>query len=135
MRSKISTVTNNLGNIRYSKNNPWIGLIGKYKGFCKFESDEYGIRAMLLLIRNYIINGFDTPNLIISRYAPQEENDTHHYIKYVCSRSNGVLTPHGAISNLYDLCFIVQLMIYFESNVDYPLLDIITIAKKYSIHL
>lgn len=73
-------------NIRYNKRNKWLGQIGSYKGFCRFKDDSFGIRAAILLVRNYIIAGYNTPARIITRFAPlSDNNDTDAYISFVCS--------------------------------------------------
>lgn len=127
-------ITNNLGNIRYNSKNAWLGQTGSYRGFCKFENIEYGIRAMLVLIKNYISHGFNIPVLIISRYAPQFENDTSAYIEFVCKKSD-YLFPYNIIKSDFDLCCLVKYMILYESSVDVPVAFVEYVAGKYSIHL
>ena len=53
--------------------------------FCQFDSLAYGWRAaFILLTRTYYNNyGADTIGKIISRWAPQIENDTRGYIRFV----------------------------------------------------
>jgi mRNA-degrading endonuclease HigB of HigAB toxin-antitoxin module len=48
---------------------------------------EYGIRALLVLLRNYIRKDFNTIEKIIKRYAPSNENDTEAYIRAVSNTS------------------------------------------------
>lgn len=77
---------NNPFNIRFSRNNLWIGQIGKTNGFVDFSDIEYGIRAAALLImRSYRSKGILTISEIINRYAPKSENNTSVYIEFVCS--------------------------------------------------
>jgi hypothetical protein len=89
---------NNPGNIRWS-NDQWKGLIPKDqasdKSFCVFRSPEYGIRAMVRIIRNYTkyagIPGvgnskIDTVREVISRWAPPNENNTEAYIQSVANK-------------------------------------------------
>lgn len=75
---------NNPGNIRISSQ-PWKGKIklNTDGAFEQFETMEYGIRALLILLRTYIKRGNDTIEKIINRYAPTNENDTGSYIKSV----------------------------------------------------
>lgn len=74
----------NPANIRYNLSNSWKGLVGSEKGFCKFENDLYGIRALIYLLRTYYLyRDCDTIRSIISRYAPSSENDTDSYISFV----------------------------------------------------
>lgn len=84
---------NNPLNIRHGSN--WKGLRKPQtdKAFCQFESMEFGIRAGLKLIRNYITGWNGTRakicsvNAIISRWAPPSENNTQNYIRFVCQKS------------------------------------------------
>ena len=81
--SRLFLVTNNPANIRYSKRNNWLGQVGNHLGFCKFSDRIFGLRALMLLLRNYINNGFVTPSQIVTRFAPPTENDTKDYIRFV----------------------------------------------------
>ena len=75
--------TNNPLNIRYNPANRWQGQTGELKGFCVFRSQAYGIRAGYKLLVNYIKNGHNTLEKIISRWAPPTENNTENYIRFV----------------------------------------------------
>lgn len=77
-------------NIRYSPMNRWKGQTGCNRGFCTFTSMKYGIRAALVLLRNYKKRGIVTLQDIISTWAPSIENDTKSYIK----------TVHGKLEDL-----------------------------------
>jgi len=77
---------NNPGNIRWG--DEWQGLVGKSqrtdKSFCQFTSPEYGIRAMIVILRNYQSKyGLRTITGMIKRWAPPNENDTQAYINSV----------------------------------------------------
>lgn len=83
---------NNPLNIRKGKVK-WIGEVLHLEGvpverdFCQFESMEYGWRAAFILLRRYIKNyKCFTVRKIISRWAPENENYTETYIKYVASK-------------------------------------------------
>ncbi|ECB4071354.1 TPA: structural protein [Salmonella enterica subsp. enterica serovar Napoli] len=85
---------NNPGNIRWGDD--WKGLVPKEqrtdKSFCQFIKPEYGIRAMIVILRNYQRkHGLNTISGIISRWAPTNENNTQAYIDSV-AKSTGV-TP------------------------------------------
>lgn len=60
--------------------------------FEQFDSMEYGLRAALILIRNYIDGHnsahrkFDSIESLISRWAPPSENATRNYIDVVAGR-------------------------------------------------
>lgn len=77
---------NNPGNIRWGDD--WQGLVPQAqrtdKSFCQFISPEYGIRAMIVILRNYQRKyGLKTITEIIQRWAPPNENDTQAYINSV----------------------------------------------------
>lgn len=83
---------NNPGNIRWG--DEWQGLVPKAqrtdKSFCQFTTPEYGIRAMIIILRNYQRkHGLNTVTGIIKRWAPPNENDTQAYIDSV-AKSTGV---------------------------------------------
>lgn len=76
---------NNPGNIR------WDGLVPKSqrtdKSFCQFTAPEYGIRAMIIILRNYEKkHGLNTVRKIINRWAPPVENDTEAYVNSVAKQ-------------------------------------------------
>lgn len=83
---------NNPGNIRWGDN--WQGLVPESqrtdKDFCQFTGPEYGIRAMIVILRKYQqTHGLNTISAIISRWAPTNENDTQAYISSV-AQATGV---------------------------------------------
>ncbi len=76
---------NNPGNIRHG--DKWRGLadIQTDKAFCVFKSPEWGIRALVRILRNYQTkHGLKTVESIINRFAPEVENNTTSYILSVC---------------------------------------------------
>ena len=74
---------NNPGNIRFNTLNRWQGLSGSRNGFCLFNSVEFGLRAFMILLRNYVkkyhLSDVDS---IVQRYAPPTENNTSSYVRY-----------------------------------------------------
>lgn len=86
---------NNPGNIDYNKANNWKGQLPFDESieprFCRFESVTYGIRALMVLLRNYQRNHkIKTVSGLISRWAPNNENNTRAYINGV-AKELGVL--------------------------------------------
>ncbi|WP_241610277.1 structural protein [Rosenbergiella epipactidis] len=80
---------NNPGNIRWGDD--WQGLVPKSertdKSFCQFTAPEYGIRAMIIILRNYEKkHGLNTVRKIINRWAPPVENDTEAYVNSVAKQ-------------------------------------------------
>ncbi|MDC9591879.1 structural protein, partial [Xenorhabdus sp. XENO-10] len=91
---------NNPGNIDHNSANKWQGQIGIETGvknprFCRFESPEYGIRALIKLLTNYHKGGHNSVSKIINRYAPNIENNTTAYIKGVSKALN--VDPHHVL--------------------------------------
>lgn len=88
----------NPGNIRGTidgtnvKLDPWRGQVGlDDKGFCIFDHEEHGVRALALLMLNYQSrHGLQTIEQLITRWAPPKgnhgrvENNTVAYIAAVC---------------------------------------------------
>lgn len=77
---------NNPGNIDYSPRNPWQGQLPHdpkiESRFCRFQSPEYGIRAIYKLFHTYQFrDGLNSVAAIINKYAPPKENNTAGYIK------------------------------------------------------
>ena len=78
---------NNPGNIRGSSIE-WQGQVGvDDKGFCIFDSNENGIRALCRLLVIYQTKySLDTINGIIHRWAPPSDgNDSGAYVRAVCA--------------------------------------------------
>ena len=79
----------NPGNIRRSQD-PWQGLADHQpdKEFFTFKSAVYGIRALGRLLITYQDRyGLQTIGEIITRFAPQQENNTDAYIQSVVIHS------------------------------------------------
>ncbi len=84
-RTPLGIRNNNPGNIRRTTDQ-WQGMDLSYYGdFVRFESPEYGYRAMAKLLRNYHARGLVTIQQIINTWAPSSENDTSSYIEHVAS--------------------------------------------------
>ncbi|AXD45530.1 structural protein [Salmonella enterica] len=101
---------NNPGNIR--QGDDWQGLVPKAqrtdKSFCQFITPEYGIRAMIIILRNYQRrHGLSTVTGIINRWAPPDENNSQAYIDSV-AKATGV-TPDQHIDTT-DSRFMMKLL-------------------------
>ncbi|HDU8431990.1 TPA: structural protein, partial [Morganella morganii] len=76
---------NNPGNIDYKPANKWQGQLPHdpkiESRFCRFQSPEYGIRAIYKLLQTYQTKyGLNSVKAIINKYAPPNENNTTGYI-------------------------------------------------------
>ncbi|MEA1624732.1 hypothetical protein RPN16_24575 [Salmonella enterica] len=79
---------NNPGNIRKSKD-VWVGQTGNDGAFVTFATPAHGIRATGRNLLSYARQGYVTPEQIITRWAPPEDdNDTEGYIKFVSEYLN-----------------------------------------------
>lgn len=85
MAKTISEICHNPLNIRFHSLINWRGQLDTpYKGFVQFKNDMMGYRAALYQLIVYMTKyGLTTPRGIISRWAPEEENDTVSYIAAV----------------------------------------------------
>ncbi|WP_448511667.1 structural protein [Photorhabdus laumondii] len=101
---------NNPGNIRWGDD--WQGLMPASqrtdKSFCQFVGPEYGLRAMVKVIRNYNNKyGINTVSGIISRWAPASENNTDAYINHVCK---GTGVTRDQVVDVFNKVFMTELI-------------------------
>lgn len=107
---------NNPLNIR--KGNNWQGERTPQtdKSFEEFTSMEMGLRAGIIILRNYMTKRppLQTISQIISRWAPTNENNTTAYIKEVSRRSLIDADAIVKFSEKNKMCRIVQAMCWVE---------------------
>lgn len=78
---------NNPGNLRYISFFPWQGQIGEDSGgYGVYDTLSNGVRAMGKQLDKYVDAGTTTIGLIITKWAPGNENDTASYIRDVTRR-------------------------------------------------
>lgn len=110
---------NNPLNIRFKSYNNWQGkkLPNTDGAFEQFVSMDYGYRAALYLLRNYVLkDGLTRLNEIISKWAPANENHTNLYIDFV-AKTNG--WPTNKIINAHsqsDMTKLAYAMSIFENG-------------------
>lgn len=106
---------NNPLNIRNSDAYDWDGEIGSdFEDFVIFDTPENGIRAAARLLKTYREKyGLTTIAGIVSKWAPDNENDTASYIKSVSLKTN---ISANADLNDADYVDIVAAMIYHENG-------------------
>ena len=130
---------NNPANIRHSCSK-WLGLskVQVDKEFCTFDSMEFGVRALLVLLRTYYNKHHcNTIRKVISRFAPSSENNTEKYIKYVCDfmvypPDDFRMSPDTCMS--LSTCLILALPIMrFESGYRMTFKELHTIIDKYNL--
>lgn len=110
---------NNPLNIRISAANKWQGEVEHNTdgSFEQFVAMEYGYRAALKLIRNYITkDGLTTVAQIISKWAPNNENNTSGYINRVCNTNGWVPAKVIDAYNAQDMADLVYAMAIVENG-------------------
>ena len=129
---------NNPFNIRRNSNNKWLGRIpfseSTDNDFEQFKTMKYGLRAGIILLRNYIRSGFNTPSKIVNRFAPSIENNTSNYIKYVCSVV-GVDSVYCIRLGSPQFFYLVSAICYYESRYYVSIVDLQDICFTFKIKL
>lgn len=86
---------NNPANIRRGCN--WKGLVRQQKDreFCEFVTMTWGVRALLVTLRTYVVkHHLHTVREIITRWAPPSDgNNTEKYIEFVEKAIRDIDTP------------------------------------------
>lgn len=125
-------------NIRYAPQNHWKGLHAKQpevKGFCHFIDDDHGLRAAIVLLKNYVVrHGLATLEQIIYRWAPPTENDTEIYIACVAGRSGIDRSRRIDISaGSMDLCYLVSAMARQETGMRFVPAHVEMVRQRFGI--
>lgn len=137
----------------YRNNNPfnivkssarWLGkaVPSKDSRFEQFDSLDLGVRAGVLLLRNYIrkrdITGeyINTIRKIINRFAPISENQTEQYIDYVTfcvfgDESKSRVEIKYPSKEFADMCASI---IFYESQYKVPSDYIYTIINQFKLY-
>ena len=135
MRMTLGIKNNNPFNIRYNPLNKWKGLTGNNKGFCTFQNMEYGLRAGIITLKNYVQkHKLHSVEEIISRYAPSSENPTSNYISYIrSSLAARGLDPDYIEYNRRNFLVMCQFILLFESFYNISEEGLLSIIKQFKI--
>lgn len=118
---------NNPCNIIYSAGNNWKGKVANNTDghFEQFSDMAYGYRAALTLLRGdgYIRGGNDTIRKIITKFAPDNENDTAKYISDVSAMTGMDPDTPIARNDRDSLMRIVYAMSVVENGTTYRYKD------------
>ena len=122
---------NNIFNIRAGRAQ-WLGMTGISRGFVEFDTQEHGIRAWLVLMRNYRQKyGCRTIRQIVTRFAPPSENNTKRYIRYC---AEGVmLDADCALTSLTDYAFLGKYMARMETGTAVTVNEILEVMNKFNL--
>ena len=122
---------NNIFNIRAGKAQ-WLGMTGTRRGFVEFDTQEHGIRAWLVLMRNYRRQyGCKTIRQIVTRFAPSSENNTERYIKFCCQ--GVMLDADCALTSLTDYAFLGKYMARMETGTAVTANEILEVMNKFNL--
>ena len=122
---------NNIFNIRAGRAQ-WLGMTGSRKGFVEFDTQEHGIRAWLILMRNYRRRyGCRTIRQIVTRFAPPSENQTERYIRFCCHEV--MISDTKDITKDIEYCMLGVAMARMETGTRLDVGTIREIMKKYNI--
>lgn len=94
--------------------------------FKQFRTMAYGYRAAFRVLRTYINNyKCDTIRKIISRWAPETENNTLAYVMAVSGRAG--IAPDAILSadNREEMVRIVAAMSYVENGIEADMVEVI----------
>ena len=123
---------NNIFNIRAGQAQ-WLGMTGSKKGFVEFDTQEHGIRAWLVLMRNYRRRGLKSIRQIVSTYAPPTENQTERYIGYCCQVV--VLDDTADIGQDIMYAMLGVAMARMETGTRLDISEVRSVMKKYNIQI
>ena len=118
---------NNPANIRSGSR--WLGLSGTRNGFCEFQSLEYGLRALLIILYKYYYKyNLRSISSIIHRFAPPSENDTTSYILYV----EKFVKNEMSFDDRYPfLIYVAVAICYYESHTSIDIKYLSQVCYKY----
>lgn len=114
---------NNPFNIRYTTRNKWLGKyyppFKRDKEFEEFQDLKFGVRAAIIVLRNYIESGTDVVRDIICRWSPPSENNVINYVHYVCESSG--FNSSDQVDSYDKIYRLLKSMAFYESrcNLEY----------------
>ena len=117
---------NNPLNIRVGNN--WQGEVSHPTDhvFEQFKEMKWGVRAAFIVLRNYIVrHKCNTIAKIVSRWAPNNENNTEKYIKTVCERTGFGRNDEVRFDNACQMIAIFLAMSFVENGREIDLEDVV----------
>ena len=117
---------NNPLNIRVGNN--WQGEVSHPTDhvFEQFKEMKWGVRAAFIVLRNYIVrHKCNTIAKIVSRWAPNNENNTEKYIKNVCERTGFGRNDEVRFDNACQMIAIFLAMTFVENGREIDIEDVV----------
>lgn len=108
-------------NIKFSPHLKWSGQVRSDGTFVVFKHFDYGVRAGIKLLFNYIrLYDCYTIDAIISRFAPSNENRTNLYIDFIKARINNpdVFFTYDKL-DFFTFFNLLRLIIRYECGLTY----------------
>ena len=108
--------------------NNWKGEVSKPTdhAFEQFTEMKWGVRAAFIVLKNYIVrHKCNTIEKIITRWAPNNENNTKKYIKTVCERSGFCKDSMVRWDNQCQMITIFLAMCFVENGREIDLEDVV----------
>ena len=124
---------NNPANIRLT-NIKWEGMSSEQndKSFIQFTDMIYGLRALAIVLFNYNkMYNLKSIKEIINRFAPNCENPTHNYVKFVAGKVGIDENDLFNFANKKELIKLINAIIEFENGE--PLNDDALVDKAISL--
>jgi len=128
-------IHNNPLNIRKS-NDTFLGEYVSDLPFKEFDTMDHGIRAAMVIIRNYVLlHKCKTVSAIINRWAPpSDHNNTKNYIDFVCHHMSCNPRYKFDIFNDDDFVNIIFAMSLFETKTQLDKSHLHLLYKQYIFH-
>lgn len=121
---------NNPTNIRINAANAWKGKISPNTdgAFEQFDTPINGIRAALIILKNYGASNRNTLRKVITAWAPASENNTANYIKYVQDATG--INPDAILTDKQRIAMIRPMIVIESGSFPYPESFITEAAKE-----
>jgi len=107
---------NNPLNIDYHAKNPWQGLDNPPSDgrFARFTEPQWGVRAAIVILRNYQKRGLVSVRQMLSTWAPATENNVENYVGFVCRKTGFTSEQHIDLNDKAQTIALLKAMVLME---------------------
>jgi hypothetical protein len=107
---------NNPTNVEYNAGTDWKGLATPPSDgrFCRFTDPKWGLRATIIILRNYQKRGITTLGKMIGTWAPSHENNVVAYVKRVGSDTSLTANSVVDLNNKESTILLLRAMVAVE---------------------